>query len=67
MKPRQLLILLLALIFLVIVIQNSGVAQVRILFWTISMSLIILLLLTGLIGFAVGYMLRRYRAERRDK
>jgi len=65
MKPKQIVILVLAVLLLVIVIQNSDVASVKLLFWTVSMSLIVLIFFVALIGFAIGYLLHHFVVERK--
>ena len=55
----------LALLFVVIVLQNTQVVDIRILFWGLSMSRIILLLFSLIVGFVLGYSVRvRRRAAR---
>ena len=57
----------LVLLFVVIVLQNTQVVDIRILFWSLSMSRIILLLFSLIVGFALGYYVRvRRRATRAD-
>lgn len=55
MKPKTIAILTIVLLFLVILLQNTQVVTLKILFWQISMSQIILIPLTMLIGFILGY------------
>lgn len=51
----------LALLFAIIVLQNTQVVDIRVLFWQLSMSRIILLLFSLVVGFVGGYCLRRGR------
>jgi len=67
MKPKQIVILILAVILVIFIIQNSNIANVKFLFWTISMSMIILIFLVALIGFAIGYLLHHHVQERKKK
>jgi uncharacterized integral membrane protein len=66
MKPKGIFLLVLALLVFVVIIQNAGVASFNILFWHLSMSRIIWLLLFVAVGFAAGYILcsLRHRAGR---
>ncbi len=64
MKPKQTLILILALVLIIIIIQNSGVAVVQLLFWKISMSMIVLIFSVALIGFAIGWLTRHHVTDR---
>jgi len=66
MKPKMAVILTLAILLLVIVIQNSNTADVHLLFWKISMSMIILIFFVTLIGFVIGYLAHHFVAERKS-
>lgn len=55
MKPKQIVILILAVLLLIILIQNTQIINFHILFWTISMSQIILMLIVIILSFALGY------------
>jgi uncharacterized integral membrane protein len=66
MKAKQAFIIVLAALLTIIIIQNSGVAVVQLLFWKISMSMIVLIFSVALIGFAIGW-LARYHASERNK
>ena len=59
-KPKRWLIILLALICLILLIQNSQVVSFNVLFWKISMSRIIAFPLLILFGGVIGYILGRY-------
>jgi len=67
MKPKMVVILILAIVLIVFVVQNSNVADVHLLFWTISMSMIILIFFVALIGFAIGYLTHHFVIERKKK
>ena len=60
MKAKTIIILVLVALFLIILFQNTQVVELRLLFWTISMSRIILFPLTLLLGFVIGFVLGRY-------
>lgn len=64
MKSKQLLILVLAVLLVIVIIQNTGMAVVQLLFWNISMSMIILIALIALIGFIIGYLAGNHRKEK---
>jgi putative membrane protein len=51
-------VLTLVLLFAIIVLQNTQVVDIRVLFWRLSMSRIILLLFSLVVGFVVGYYVR---------
>lgn len=65
MKLKQAAILILVVLLVIIVIQNSNVADVHLLFWKVSMSMIILIFSVALIGFVIGYLLHHFVLERR--
>lgn len=67
MKPKMVAILILAIVLIVFVIQNSNVADVHLFFWTISMSMIILIFSVTLIGFTIGYLTHHFVIERKKK
>jgi uncharacterized integral membrane protein len=59
MKPKTIVILVLVALFLIILVQNTQVVTLRLLFWKIGMSQIILVPLTMLIGFVIGYLVAK--------
>ena len=65
MKPKQISALVLAVLLAVIIVQNSSVAVVQLLFWRISMSMIVLIFLTALVGFAIGWLTRHHVDEKK--
>jgi len=66
MKPKTIIILVLLLLSLVILIQNTQVVTLRVLFWHMSMSRILLIPLLMIIGFAIGYLVAALR-RKQDK
>ena len=64
MKPKLILVLVLIALFLIVLIQNTQVVTLRLFFWKIGMSQIILIPLTMLIGFVVGYIVTRVPGNR---
>lgn len=63
MKPKVLIILVLLIVFLIILIQNTHVVDINLLFWTISMSQIILIAFALLGGFIIGYLTAKMTAR----
>lgn len=59
---QHVVVLLLVLLFVVVVLQNTQVVRIQLLFWSLSMSRIILLCFALVVGFVVGYWV-----SRRDK
>jgi len=64
MKPKLIVVLVLIALFLIVLIQNTQVVTLRLFFWKIGMSQIILIPLTMLIGFVVGYLVTRVTGNR---
>ena len=56
MKPKTIVILVLVALFAIVLIQNTQVVTLRLLFWKVGMSQIILVPLTMVIGFILGYL-----------
>jgi uncharacterized integral membrane protein len=61
------LILALAGIALLFILQNVAAVDVNFLFWTVSMSRSLLILLTLAIGFLLGWFVRLYLSYRQAK
>jgi uncharacterized integral membrane protein len=59
MRFRLGVILFLVLLFIVLIAQNTGIASITFLFWTATMSRIVLLAITFLVGIVVGFLLGR--------
>jgi len=59
MKPKVIVILILLVIALIFILQNSKVVTIQLLFWTVSASRIIMILGLLFIGFVVGFLLGR--------
>ena len=65
MKPKMIAALVLLGLFLIVLFQNTQVVVLRLLFWEISMSQILLTFLTVLIGFVAGYLVAKMARGRR--
>ncbi len=59
MKAKVLIILVLLALFLIIVLQNSEVVTLQLLFWQITISRILLIFIIVFIGFVLGYTVGR--------
>lgn len=60
-KPKFIIIAILAILFIIILLQNMQPVTLRLFFWEISASQIILIPLTMLIGFVVGFVVVKLR------
>jgi len=69
MKAKTTVVLVLIALFVIILIENTQVVSLRLFFWKISMSQIILTPLTILIGFVIGYIVAKVTGHdnRREK
>ncbi len=66
MRFRLTVILLLVLLFIVLIAQNTGDASITFLFWTATASRIVLLAITFLVGLVVGFLLGRPWRRKKD-
>ena len=66
MKTKLLILLAVIILFLIFLIQNTQVVTLHLYFWKISMSQIILLPLTLIIGFLLGYIVATFMKKDRE-
>ncbi|MFQ5904005.1 MAG: lipopolysaccharide assembly protein LapA domain-containing protein [Candidatus Binatia bacterium] len=64
MKPKIIIAVVFIAILLIILFQNTQVVTLRLLFWEISMSQILLTSLTLLIGLVSGYIVAKVLGAR---
>lgn len=65
---KKVIAALVAIVFyLVILAQNTEVVTVKLLFWEATMSRIILMTITGIIGFIIGYLFARFSGGRQSE
>lgn len=67
MKPKFILLIVLIALFVIILIQNTQVVTLRLFFWKVGMSQIILIPLTMAIGFVVGFIVSKVTGDQRKK
>jgi len=58
-NPKLITAIVLAVLFIIFLIQNTQVVTLRLYFWKVSMSQIILIPLVLILGFVVGYIVAR--------
>jgi uncharacterized integral membrane protein len=63
MSKKNIVIIVLAALFVLFVVQNTRIVEVQLLFWTVSMSRSLMLLGTLLIGLIGGWFLGRAKRE----
>lgn len=59
MKPKTIIILVLIVLTIVIVIQNSEMVTLQLFFWKIMMSRIIFMVGLLVVGFALGFLVAK--------
>ncbi|TKJ41228.1 hypothetical protein CEE37_06065 [candidate division LCP-89 bacterium B3_LCP] len=64
MKPQTIALIVIALIALIIIIQNSHSVWFHLLFWRMSIPLIIIVPLMLLIGFAGGFLVAKMKGKK---
>jgi uncharacterized integral membrane protein len=64
-KAKLISVAVLAVLAVVIVLRNIEVVEVDVLFYRLPMPLALLLLITVLLGFAVGVLVAMMRSNRR--
>lgn len=65
MKPKLFILLVVIILFLIFLIQNTQVVTLHLYFWKISMSQIILIPLVLILGFIVGYIVARFTRKKK--
>jgi uncharacterized integral membrane protein len=56
----------LAVILLIVLIQNSSAVEFRFLFWAFTVSRYLVLFMVLLIGFIIGWLLKSHFLHRKD-
>lgn len=59
MKPKWVISLILLVLVIILIVQNTQVIVYRFFFWQIGASQIILVPLVLLVGFVIGYLVGR--------
>lgn len=65
MRPKVAVALVLVGLLLILIFQNSAVVEVRLLFWTVSISRVLLILFAAVAGFAAGAAFVGWRGRAR--
>jgi uncharacterized integral membrane protein len=58
-KPKHIIILILVLLAVIFVMQNSAMVTIDLFFWSIQMNRIIMICGLLLVGFLIGFMVTR--------
>jgi uncharacterized integral membrane protein len=67
MKAKTIVILVIVALFVIILIQNTQVVTLRLFFWKVGMSQIILIPLTIVIGLVIGFIVAKITGNHRNK
>lgn len=63
MKPKWIVCLVVVVLFLIFLLQNTQVVTLRLYFWSVSMSQIILIPIVLIFGFVAGYVVAKIIAK----
>ena len=64
MTPKRIAVLVIALLFVILVLQNAQVVELRFLFWSAQVSRALVLMATFILGVSTGWLLERMRKKR---
>jgi uncharacterized integral membrane protein len=67
MRPKFIVVLVIITLFLIILIQNTQVVTLRLFFWKVGMSQIILIPLTMAIGIVIGFIVAKVTGNRNKR
>jgi uncharacterized integral membrane protein len=67
MGPKGVAIFVIIILLLVILFQNLGIVQIHLLFWTIHMSLLLVILLPFIFGLITGWLVNSLMRRRKVK
>lgn len=57
MKAKILILMIIIVLFTIFVTQNTEVIPINFLFWTVELSKIVIISLTGLLGLIMGFII----------
>ena len=67
MGARNIFLLVLLVLVLVFVLQNTDVVSIHFFFWKATLSLAIVLIGSVAFGLVTGWLMARFRPKRKDK
>lgn len=65
-NPRVVGTAIVAFLFVVVLLQNTGIVTLRVLFWHVSLSQVILIPLVMAIGFGLGWVAAKWSGRHRS-
>jgi len=66
-KARKIIIVLLVVLTVIVILQNTQAVDTKLLFLTVTMPRALLLMVTFLCGLAMGYVLSDFRFKKTKK
>jgi uncharacterized integral membrane protein len=67
MKAKVVFLLIISVLFVIFILQNTEVITIKAFFWAFEMSAIILISFTGLLGVIAGFILAKITYSSRRK
>jgi uncharacterized membrane protein YciS (DUF1049 family) len=67
MKPKTILLLVLVVLAVILLIQNTQIITFRLYFWQVSISQVILVPLIFVIGFVLGFLVEKFEKRKEKK
>lgn len=67
MKTKSIIIAILTALFVILVMQNSGVVSIKAYFWEIEMSGIVLFPTILILGIIIGYIWAKINVKKKNK
>ena len=67
MKVKLIAVFILILLAVIFIVQNAAVVDVRIFFWGISISRVLLMFIILIIGIVAGFLLNSYLRHRKSE
>lgn len=64
MKVKGIVIIILVILAVILIAQNTEVVPIQILFWRIFMSRIVLIILMLALGFGIGFILAKVTGKK---
>ena len=66
-NPKLITVVVVAILFLIFLMQNTQMVTLRLYFWKIAISQVVLILLVMLMGFVIGYVFKKWKKKKRFK
>ena len=67
MNYKLIISLIIICIIVIFIIQNAAVVEIHIIFWTITMSRVLLMFILLAVGIIAGWLLKGYSMHRKEE